>query len=326
MKYFLSCDWGTTSFRVKLAGIEDGRIVAEERSDDGIARIFDRWQQSGYPEEQRIGFYLDVIHRHINRVEEKINLSLSGVPLLISGMASSSIGFVDIPYNAVPFSIDGTGIQTAFIAATTTFDHDVWVISGLRTDDDVMRGEETQLIGCIEPGHIVRNEMFIFPGTHSKHITVKNNQVVDFKTYMTGEVFALLSQYSILKNAVELNSSDQNNLDLESFKAGVREAVSSNLLHSIFKVRANQLFDVYGKIENYNYLSGLLIGSELKDLNDCQAETINLVCGQELGRYYQTALLELFPSKRIKIISGQLADDATLMGHLKIAKQLKIFA
>uniref|UniRef100_UPI0025DC8F47 hypothetical protein n=1 Tax=uncultured Mucilaginibacter sp. TaxID=797541 RepID=UPI0025DC8F47 len=83
---------------------------------------------------------------------------------------------------------------------------------------------------------------------------------------------------------------------------------------------------VYQKIENYRYLSGLLIGAELKDLVGNEIEIINLVCGQELGRYYQLALLELFPSKTIKILSAQQADEATVMGHLKIAKQLKIFA
>ncbi|WP_295673914.1 2-dehydro-3-deoxygalactonokinase, partial [uncultured Mucilaginibacter sp.] len=249
MKYFLSCDWGTTSFRIKLAGTNNGRVVAEESSADGIARIFEFWQQSGLPEAKRSGFYLDVVRRHINMLEEMISQSLSGVPLLISGMASSSIGFIDIPYNSVPFSVDGAGIQTAFITAAKAFDHNVWVISGIRTDDDVMRGEEIQLIGCISRGQIVKNEMFIFPGTHSKHILVKNNQVVDFKTYMTGEVFALLSQNSILKNAVERNQTQNTNPDLESYKAGVKDAVSSNLLHSIFKVRTNQLFEVYQKIE-----------------------------------------------------------------------------
>ncbi|BAU53591.1 2-dehydro-3-deoxygalactonokinase [Mucilaginibacter gotjawali] len=326
MKYFLSCDWGTTSFRIKLARTNDGRVVAEESSADGIARIFERWQQTGQPEEKRSDFYLGLVNLHAKRMEEKANQSLSGVPLLISGMASSSVGFIDIPYNSVPFSVDGAGIQTAFIAATKAFDHNIWVVSGLKTTDDVMRGEETQLIGCIEPGQIVVNEMFIFPGTHSKHILVKNNRVVDFKTYMTGEVFALLCQNSILKNGVERGHTPEGNTELESFKAGVKEAVSSNLLHSIFKARTNQLFEVYQKSENYNYLSGLLIGAELRDLVDCEAETINLVCGQESGIYYQSALLALFPSKKIKIISHQLANGATVMGHLKIAKQLKIFA
>jgi len=324
--YFLSCDWGTSSFRLRLVSVEDRSVLCEETSDEGIAVIFDLWQQGNFPEIKRPGFYLEIVGRHIKSIEERMNASLSGAPLIISGMASSSIGFIDIPYTAVPFSVDGAGIQTAFTAATTGFKHDVYVISGVRTAGDVMRGEETQLIGCIEPDRIIKNELFIFPGTHSKHLSVKNNQVVDFKTYMTGEVFALLTRYSILKNAVESNGGNDSNDDLETFKKGVRDAKSSNLLNAIFKLRTNQLFDVYSKKENYNYLSGLLIGAELKDLAVINIETINLVCGQDLGKYYRTALLELLPGQNIDSFSDQQADEATVNGHYKIGKQLKIFS
>jgi 2-dehydro-3-deoxygalactonokinase len=300
--------------------------MAEERSDTGIAQTFDLWKQSRLPEIKKADFYLEIIHRHISSIEEKTKQSLSGVPLIISGMASSSIGFVDIPYSSVPFSVDGASIQTAFIVAAKGFEHDVWIVSGLRTIDDVMRGEETQLIGLIEPGHQVKNELFIFPGTHSKHISVKNNKVIDFKTYMTGEVFALLSQQSILKSAVEKDTISESASNLQSFKKGVKEGNSSNLLNTIFKARTNQLFDIYSKKENYNYLSGLLIGAELKDLVNSDAETINLVCGHGLAEYYHVALLTLLPGRRVRAFSGQQVDQATIDGHYKIGKQLKIFA
>jgi len=324
--HFLSCDWGTSAFRLRLVAVEDRNVMAEAKSDEGIGRIFDLWQQSRNSSAERTSFYLEFVRRHINNIEEQIKQPLSGVPLIISGMASSSIGFVDIPYSSVPFSVDGDGIQTAFIAATKGFEHDIWIVSGLRTTDDVMRGEETQLIGLIEPGRQVKNELFIFPGTHSKHILVQRNKVVGFKTYMTGEVFALLSQQSILKNAVEKDTIGESDSDLQSFKKGVKEGNSSNLLNAMFKVRTNQLFDVYSKKENYSYLSGLLIGAELKDLVNANAEIINLVCGLDLAQYYQTALLELLPGKTIEALSGKQADEATVNGHYKIGKQLKIFA
>ena len=296
--------------------------MVEESSAEGIARVFEQWQQSGYEEAERSGFYIDVVHRHIKSIEEKRSQSLSGVPILISGMASSSMGFIDISYNSLPFPIDGTSIQIAFIAPSKAFEHDTWVVSGLKAADDVMRGEETQLVGCIEQEYTVKNEIFIFPGTHSKHIIVKNNYVVDFKTYMTGEIFALLTRHSILKNAVEPNRGSERDIDLKVFMMGVNDALSSNLLHAMFKVRTNQLFEVYNKTENYGYLSGLLIGAELKDLLDAEAEIINLVYGLESGIYYHSALLALFPSKRIKYLQDQ---NATVIGHLKIARLLKIF-
>jgi 2-dehydro-3-deoxygalactonokinase len=326
MKYFLSCDWGTTSFRLRLADAGDGSVLAEEQSAEGIAAVFDRWQQSGEPGGNKTKFYLDVLSRHIKQLEEKINRPLKGVKLIISGMASSTIGFIDIPYNAIPLPLDGSGLQTASVPADEDFEHDVLVISGVKTLDDVMRGEETQLIGCIEPGRLLKNELFIFPGTHSKHILVDDNLLVNFKTYMTGELFSLLAQKSILKNAVEPHSNHESARELDNFEKGVREAAKTNLLHAIFKVRTNELFAIYTKNENYNYLSGLLIGTELKALINADAETINLVCSRQLQRYYQCALQTLLPERNINVFSTQRADEAAVLGHLKIGNQLKIFA
>jgi 2-dehydro-3-deoxygalactonokinase len=245
---------------------------------------------------------------------------MKGIKLIISGMASSSIGIVEIPYSNVPLPIDGSDIKTFFVAAGEGFEHDVLIVSGVKTDEDVMRGEETQLIGCTKPGQTLKNELFIFPGTHSKHVWVKDGYLINFKTYMTGEVFALLTQHSILKNTVEQGDE----FERGAFRRGVRDAVSTNILQSIFKVRTNLLFGKYTKSENYSYLSGLLVGTELQDLALANAETINLVCGHNLGKYYHLALLELLPGKTIKAFSTSEADEASVKGHLKISKQLKI--
>ena len=273
--------------------------------------------------EKKVSFYLNIVQRHIKKIEEKINHSLNGVKVIISGMASSSIGFIDIPYSSVPLSVDGSGIQTAFIAAGNDFEHDVLIISGVRTDNDVMRGEETQLIGCVDPSVLIKNELYIFPGTHSKHILVKNNRLLDFKTYMTGELFELLSQKSILKGAVEINRELESMVDLSSFIKGVKEAISSNILNVIFKVRTNQLFNLITNLENSNYLSGLLIGTELKDLNTWSVDAINLVCGSNLGVYYNAALQEIGISN-INLFPPVWLDEAAVRGQYKIGKHLKI--
>jgi 2-dehydro-3-deoxygalactonokinase len=316
MKHFLSCDWGTSSLRLRLADTGDGKILAEARSGDGIAQTFEHWQQSGLAEDKKAGFYLDVIDRGVRELENKTGKLLKGLTLVLSGMASSSIGFIDLPYTSMPFNTDGEGMVMALISANQEFYHDVLVISGAKTDDDVMRGEETQLIGCIEPEQLVRNELFIFPGTHSKHVGVKNNEAVGLKTYMTGEVFSLLAQNSILKNSVEAGS-----FDAETFKRGLIDSATGNLLHLIFKVRTNGLFAICGKNENYHYLSGLLIGSEIRDMASTDAEAINLVCGDELGLPYQIALNELAQDKKLAVFSP---DQATVRGQLIIGKQLKI--
>ncbi len=325
MEHFLSCDWGTTSFRIRLVQIKDGHIIAEEKSAYGIAETFNLWQETGNADqEKKVGFYLAIINHHIKKIEEKLSKPLNGVKLIISGMASSSMGIIDIPYAIVPIALDGTGVKTALRSANKYFDHDVLMISGVRANDDVMRGEETQLIGCIDHGkHHAKNEIYIFPGTHSKHITIKGNQVAGIKTYMTGEIFELLSQKSILKNGIEANKQPG---DFSSFKDGVKEAMSQNLLHSVFKVRTNHLFNLYTKKENFNFLSGLLIGTELNDLKKTRADTINLVGGTDLEIYYQTALKEIGISKTVNSFSALWANEATVRGQLKIGRQLKILA
>jgi len=323
MKYFLSCDWGTTSLRVRLIDVKQEKILLEESSDEGIAATFDRWQQTpGKDEQQKTGFYLTVIDRCIRKLEQRCDKSLRGVNMIISGMASSSVGFIDVPYAEVPLPVDGSGFKTASISANSQFGHDCLVISGVRTDADVIRGEETQLIGCIDPAKApVKNGLFIFPGTHSKHIRVQNDKIIGFKTYMTGEFFELLSAKSILKNSIEAASLSENG-NLRAFDKGVRDAVAGNLLHSAFTTRTNHLFNKLNKEENFCYLSGLLIGTELKDLPD-DAETVNLICGAHLATWYCAALDDL----GIKYTySPVAANNATWMGQLKIGRQLKFIA
>lgn len=321
MKEFLSCDWGTSSFRLRLVDVSGFQILAEETDSNGIAATFALWKQSDRPEEERIPFYLDIINKYIVKIESKTGRSLSGMQVIISGMASSTMGFVDIPYSELPVGINGANIRTHSIPADRHFEHDVMVISGMRSDDDVVRGEETQLIGCIEwLNGQVDDELFIFPGTHSKHISVSNNQITDIKTYMTGEFFELLSQKSVLRLSVENNYGEDNTQTSNSFKLGVNDAIAANLLNVAFKVRTNSLLNKLSKEENYNYLSGLLIGTELKELKTSLVKKITLVGGSHLGEYYKCALEELGLLSRMREINVTWTDEAVVRGQYKIYK------
>jgi 2-dehydro-3-deoxygalactonokinase len=316
-EYLLSCDWGTSSLRLRLASTVDGAILAEVSSAEGIAAIFNQWEKSNSPAADRLAFYLEILKKHIASLESTTGCSLAGIKVIISGMASSSIGFVDVPYSELPFAIDGDGINTARLEATANFEHDVLVIGGVKTASDVIRGEETQLLGSVHPQGPGEEEWFIFPGTHSKHIQVKDNQVVDFKTYMTGEVFHLLSEASILRNSVE--QVGDSSLLLESFVKGVQDAQTANLLNAVFRVRTNQLFGLNNKAANYNYLSGLLIGAELQDLSATDPLSISLVAGGNLAGNYHTALTELFSNTRVTVLSSEQGGQAVVLGQLKIA-------
>src|SRR5262245_28637605 len=130
MKKFLSCDWGTSSFRLRLIEIDGNKIIAEENTSLGIANVFDLWKAAGQSESLRFHFYLDSVSQCIKSLEKKLNYSLDGFPLVISGMACSTLGMIDLPYKEAPFCADGSDLITKFTAASGDFKHDIIFISG----------------------------------------------------------------------------------------------------------------------------------------------------------------------------------------------------
>jgi len=309
MKYFLSCDWGTTSFRLRLADTATRQMLAEAKSAQGIAATYALWKEQHSTD--RILFYSDVILQQIKLLEEKVGYSLDNLPVIISGMASSSIGMLELPYKSIPFNVNNAELETGIIPVTEKSRHQMIIISGVCSANDVMRGEETILAGCnIENTN--DEQLFIFPGTHSKHVVIQNDIVREIKTYMTGEVFDLLSTKSILTASVEADKIMNNN---ESFIKGICEAVSTSLLNSIFHVRTNQLLGASDKKENYHYLSGMLIGEELKDIQNKNYVSVTVVSSGTLLTLYTEALSVLGLKD---IIKQQDADEALIKGQALI--------
>jgi 2-dehydro-3-deoxygalactonokinase len=326
MNDFLSCDWGTSTLRINLVSGNTGKIICSETSDEGMARIFNLWKLTGDADENgRMHFYLDILQQHIKSIALKLKQSLDGCRLIISGMASSSIGFVELAYSELPFSLSGDGLKLKHIPVHKGFAHATTIISGIKSSDDVMRGEATQLLGCtgINKG-LIDNQIFIFPGTHSKHIYINNNEVSGFKTYMTCDFFELLSQKSMLSNSVEKNSRIKTPENFIAFKNGTTDGAQLNLLNAAFKVRTNDLFEVYPRQQNFYYLSGLLIGAELKDLESCGAEKIHLLCGSGLANYYHIAMEELGLAGKLQIYPPQWINEAVIRAHSKIISQMEV--
>jgi 2-dehydro-3-deoxygalactonokinase len=182
-------------------------------------------------------------------------------------MASSTIGLIDMPYKQLPFYLDGSDLNLQVLQQHAS-DHPLIVISGARTANDVMRGEETKILGSAlyltDPG---QESQLLMPGTHPKHILIKNHQVQNFKSYMTGEFFDLLSTHSVLSASVQEGGNINDPVCRESFIEGVKSALDANILHAAFMVRTRQVLHQVPALQNYHYLSGLLIGCELKEIN-----------------------------------------------------------
>lgn len=323
MNTFLGCDWGTSSFRLTLASLPALEVLGGVRHDKGVSATFRAWRDGGADEAERHDFFLRVIREAVIAIEDKLKTSLAGVPIVISGMASSSIGMINLPYGELPFAVDGAGLTFHKINATDIFPHDVLVVSGIRAADDVMRGEETQLIGSVlegAPAGVAYT--YIFPGTHSKHIHVVDGKAVSFRTYMTGEFFQLLSTKSILADSVARVEGAQSEGDLSYFLEGVAEGSRGALLNSAFHVRTKALFGHHTPAMNYFFLSGLLIGAEVANLaNDPEAE-ITITGSDSISPYYEHALRALGLTL-IRRVSGE---RAVLEGQARILKRVYLIS
>ena len=311
IKQFFSCDWGSSMFRLKLVNTEELSVLAEVKNNSGILVTHELWKNSKQDESNRLEFYLNIIQQQIDLIEQQQKSSFKDVPLVISGMASSNLGMIELPYQQLPLDTNGKNIQPHKVQ-DQKFQALCIIIPGVCTNIDVMRGEETILIGSADLSDH-EDGLYIFPGTHSKHVIVENGKAIDFRTYMTGEFFDLLSSKSILSNSVKPNDFFEKHLD--SFENGVRTGVDEKILHSSFLVRTNSLFSKYSPEQNYFYLSGLLIGSELSELKSKGYEKIKLVSNKHLMKYYSHALQTINSKLKIELID---ADLALIKGQLKV--------
>ncbi len=314
---FISCDWGTSSFRLRLVRASDFRVLADLKRKDGNSAMDQAFRDSG--ETDRSGYYLSYLDEQVASLEAAAKQSLDELPILISGMASSTIGIKELPYKPLPYALDGSDL-TAESLGNISGKNEVFLISGVRSQDDVMRGEEVQVVGC---GIESRPELqlMLHPGTHAKHIQIEHGQVTGFHTYMTGELFALLSEKSILAGSVK-KAGDGDAAGDEAFRDGVRTGNTSNIVHSLFLVRTNQLFRKLSPEENYRYLSGLLIGHELRGIPESFCGRLYLAGEAALVHEYELALQTLGISSRLKL-SVCDGDEATFKGQYAVYSRHK---
>lgn len=321
-KYLLGCDWGTSSFRLGLYSLAEAGLIDEIQSSDGVSSIHSQWKSGHYASKgiAKNKLFHEKLLTNINSLSGKTSINLANIPVLLSGMVSSSIGIEDMPYANLPFRLDGSQVICRKFAIQKDFPHEIILVSGVKSDHDVMRGEETQLIGIwsllMDRGTQPQEAIIIFPGTHSKHVYIEEGRLVNFKTFMTGEMYQLASNQSILKDSV--TTSDNHNpstADMEAFTMGVKKSLESAILNSMFTVRTNQLFNRMNKTQNAYYLSGLLIGNELQDLlkkNDCP---LFLCSAKNLYNLYKTAMKELGLAGRTTFIAAELGEKAAMTGH-----------
>ncbi|MGL9623691.1 2-dehydro-3-deoxygalactonokinase [Bradyrhizobium sp. U531] len=239
---YVAVDWGTSSFRLWLVD-RAGEVLAERRSDEGMLAA----ARAGFPA---------VLQAHLSAVEAPAHL-----PVLVCGMAGAKTGWVEAGYVDTPAPLAAVLKQAARVPG----ERDIRILPGIAQREesapDVMRGEETQLLGAL--GLEAGSEALVcMPGTHSKWVRVKNGIVERFSTFMTGELFSAVSRETILSLAI---AGAEEAEDVASFKAAVKSAYAAPAFAAnlLFTARSRQLLFGGTPAVARETLSGTLIGAEL---------------------------------------------------------------
>ncbi|SHF59697.1 2-dehydro-3-deoxygalactonokinase [Arenibacter palladensis] len=305
---FISCDWGTSNFRLRLVETHSLKILSEVRTDMGIKKSYHSYKQQKKLSQQ--AFFADYLLAQL----EKLGVQEAGKDFLVaSGMLSSSIGMRELDYCKFPISFTGEGLISNLIAMG--HDLNLLLVSGARTNNDVMRGEEIQAIGLSDYLPKSGKGILLLPGTHSKHIQFNDGRFMDFTTYMTGELFEVIGKHSILSASVE--ESPWSPLYKDVFLKGVQKGVDNQQMASLFSIRANSLIHKSSNVENYYFLSGMLIGAELSHLKG-RSETVYLAVTGIQNELYQLALKSFLDETRIVCFEPQIIETALLVGQRKI--------
>jgi 2-dehydro-3-deoxygalactonokinase len=243
--FFIATDWGTSSLRVWLLGT-DGAVLGESRSDEGVDGL------------ARVAFEA-CLGRHVDRLGE----AARGLPVVMCGMVGARNGWCEAPYLPIPSPLSMLA-QHAMPVPATAFD--ARILPGLVRRDadapDVMRGEETQLLGFIAAAPMFTG-LVCLPGTHCKWVRMRAGGVEDFRTTMTGEIYRLLAQHSILRHVVTAGAPIAPDAPEFVRAAAAALARPEALLHTLFSVRAASLVMGLSADAAAARLSGLLIGSEI---------------------------------------------------------------
>ena len=321
----VNCDWGTSRLRVRTFRLDRSQVTAEFRSLEGVATLAE-----SYPAAQRPEVYQNLLLEGLRPLVDDQPELLTGAPILVSGMASSSIGWHELPYARLPLPVDGSGLTWRDVdpLESKVGTHRVVLVSGARSDVDVMRGEETELVGLFtlpQAEKLTDNALVIKPGTHSKHLRVQGGRLTEFQTFMTGELFDVLCRHSILQHSTRVaDGTADSPPDLESLREGVRAGAAMPLGAALFRVRTRQLLSELPAAANRAFLSGLLIGSELAYLTSRSDGQLPLVlCATTpLFAAYRAALDELGLVARTTMLLPEETELLSARGQAAIWRQI----
>ena len=283
----LAVDWGTTSRRAWLIG-GDGEVLASVEDGRGMLSIPAGGWQGAFAE----------LERDLGHAAPRLSL--------LAGMVGADRGWRSTGYLALPAGIEDLARGLCWVEPGA-----VAIVPGLVLcadgSADVMRGEETQILGAVAAGLAPAGCFSCHPGTHTKWIVVDDGRVTTFRTVMTGELFAMLREHSILADLLR----DQV-VAGPDFDAGLERGLAKGeTMAELFAVRADVLGGA-GRIGNAAaYASGLLIGADVRiGLEMCSEHEVHVIGRSDLAAFYARAIEQ--SGRRAIVIDGEAAVVAGL--------------
>ena len=285
--HWIAVDWGSTHLRAYALN-EDNQLLDEKTSDKGMGALS--------PQEFEPAL-LDLISDWLPPNDAVKHNPSRAITVIACGMVGARQGWSEAPY--VPTPCYATSIEHMIAVSTQDQRIEMKILAGVSQANpaDIMRGEETQIAGLLadlnnaESNNPTPISTVCLPGTHSKWVSLNNEKIAHFATFMTGEVFSLLSEKSMLRHTV--SSDDWDNI---AFLDGVATSTKEpqDLLSNCFRLRASDLLDGLSSASARSRLSGLIIGSELAGAKPYwSGQTVALIGDPALSKLYSDALNSL---------------------------------
>jgi len=268
----IAIDWGTSSFRTYRLDAS-GRVLEQRHAAAGLLTCGGRFE--------------GVLGEQLEGWDDKV--------VVMAGMIGSRNGWHEVPYVEAPAGAAEIAAGMRAFEASALPGRRLFIAPGLchRPDGappEVMRGEETQIVGLADALADDGPHVVCLPGTHSKWVSVERGCIVAWRTAMTGELYALLRKHSLLAALMPADA-EQDIDDAEAFARGLAASeTEGGLIHHLFGVRTRGLFGALSPGQAPAFLSGLLIGHELRGLRPPRATTVHLVGSAGLVQRYERAL------------------------------------
>ena len=288
---FIAVDWGTTNRRAYAIG-------------PGGARLGEMEDELGILSVPKGGFEDAVV---------AIRERLGDRPMLLAGMVGSNRGWIEAPYVPCPAGVEDLARAIQWVEPDR-----IGIVPGVSWAEfphaDVMRGEEVQIAGAVGSGMVGPLATICHPGTHNKWVRLEGGRIDGFRTVMTGEIFSLLREHSILADllAEPVRPGD-------AFSAGVQRGFGENdLIAELFSVRARVLLGKQEREEAASYTSGLLIGADLAiGLRFAWHGEIVVMGRPELTELFAAALA--LARRETRVVDGE---EAFVAGAIHLAERL----